>query len=89
MLTFVDDDRAAFQSHFGFQHVPITFQWIAIQQNEVGQFARLQRSELIAHLDVSSSVRSLRALRIREHSACFPNSDRARRQSHEPDVPPL
>jgi hypothetical protein len=58
LLALVDDDYTALQDDFGFQHVPVAFQRIAVEKDEIGQFARLQGSELIAHLDVRGGVRA-------------------------------
>src|SRR5437667_5168193 len=46
-LAFIDDNHAGLEHQFGFQHVPIAFQRIAVQKNNVGEFAWLQRSELV------------------------------------------
>ena len=48
----VDDDPAALDHHLGFQPVPVAFQRVTVQEDDVGKFPGGEFAERVAHLDV-------------------------------------
>src|SRR4051812_18147015 len=55
-LSLVRDDPAAGDRQLDVQHVPVSVKRIAVQDDDVGQFAGFERSEPVAHLDVGRGV---------------------------------
>lgn len=51
-LPFVDDDLAALENDLRLQKIPVAFERIAVEKNDVGNLAGFERAELVAHLDV-------------------------------------
>ena len=51
-LPVIRDDLAVFDRDLRSQQVPVAIERIAVDEHDVSQFARLQRAELIGHLDV-------------------------------------
>src|SRR5215831_7163601 len=68
-LSFIDYNHSAFDYDFRLQPIPIALQRIAVDQNDIGQLARLQRSKLTAHLDIRRGIRphDLNEVLHREH----------------------
>src|SRR5205085_649379 len=56
-LAFVDYHDPALDYHFRLQPVPIAFPWIAVEKNKIGELTRIQRSQLVSHLDVGGRIR--------------------------------
>ena len=50
-LALIDHNHAAFDHHFGFQPIPIAFQRIAVQKNEVGELAVSHGADVLAQVE--------------------------------------
>src|SRR6187402_3528436 len=70
-LPLVDDNLAFFQHDLRFQHFVDVQRRIAVDQDDVGELACLERADLIGHADVARGVEPDDAVNVghREHDA--------------------